>query len=118
MTAAADPRAAVTGARLPEARQGVPRRQAVILTAGRASRIAIVAQNRPKGVIDYAGKPALIHQVLQLCKSGVMRVVIVHAPGAAEQLRGLADRVFGGAGVESVFAEQAVPDGGGGPSSV
>lgn len=107
----ADPLPAARDPWPPEIRHGTQRRQAVILTAGRASRIAVVSQGRPKGLIEYAGKPVLVHQVLQLVQSGIDRIVIVHAPGANDELRGLMDRVFSGAGVEFVFAEQPAPDG-------
>jgi dTDP-glucose pyrophosphorylase len=86
-------------------------RQAVVISAGLATRIAIVAQGRPKALVEAGPRPAVVSQTRQLLESGVCRVIIVHAPDDASQIRWLADSVFAHADVEFRFAVQDIPAG-------
>jgi hypothetical protein len=86
-------------------------RQAVIISAGLGTRIAIVAQGRPKALVEAGPRPAVVSQTRQLTESGVCRVIIVHAPGDASQIRWLADSVFAQADVEFRFVVQDIPAG-------
>lgn len=86
-------------------------RQAVILSAGLGTRIAIVARGYPKTTVTTGTRPALVSQVQQLRDAGVRSVVVVHAPGDDRQILPLLTRVFGGAGLEFLLAVQPLPAG-------
>lgn len=83
-----------------------PCRQAVILSAGLGTRIAIVAGGRPKAMITAGTSPVIVSQLRQLYRCGVRRALVVHARGDDRQLRPLVDGVFSHAGMEFQFVEQ------------
>ncbi|WP_079278003.1 sugar phosphate nucleotidyltransferase [Streptomyces sp. CB03234] len=93
------------------ARSAPPVRQAVILSAGLGTRIAIVARGYPKATVTTGTRPALISQIQQLHRAGVRRVVVVHAPGDDRHILPLLARAFGGAEVEFLLAVQPRPAG-------
>ncbi len=86
-------------------------RQAVILSAGLGTRIAIVARGHPKAAVATGTRPALVSQVQQLHWAGVRRVVVVHAPGDDRHILPLLTRVFDGAAMEFLLAAQPHPAG-------
>jgi dTDP-glucose pyrophosphorylase len=86
-------------------------RQAVILSAGLGTRIAIVAGGRPKAILTAGTSPVIISQLRQLYRCGVRRAVVVHARGDDRHLRPLVDGVFSRAGMEFRFVEQEPPTG-------
>ncbi|MBC9717998.1 NTP transferase domain-containing protein [Streptomyces sp. TRM66268-LWL] len=91
--------------------QAQPQRQAVILSAGFGTRIAIVSRGRPKATVTTGARPVLVSQLQQLHAAGVRHFVIVHAPGDDRQIRTLVEQVFAGAGFELRLVVQAVPYG-------
>ena len=86
-------------------------RQAVILSAGLGTRIAVVAQGRPKALIEVGALAAIVTQVRQLLGAGVRRIVVVHAAGQDDPVRSLFAHVFAHADVEFRFAVQLRPSG-------
>lgn len=86
-------------------------RQAVILSAGLGTRIAVVAQGRPKALIEVGALPAIVTQVRQLLDGGVRRIVVVHAAGEDSPVRRLVGHVFAHADVQFRFAVQLRPSG-------
>ncbi|WP_405889734.1 sugar phosphate nucleotidyltransferase [Streptomyces sp. NBC_00133] len=99
-------------ARLDEhTRSSPPARQAVILSAGLGSRIAIVARGYPKATVATGTRPALVSQIQQLHQAGVRRVVVVHAPGDDRHVLPLLTHVFSGAELEFRLALQPRPAG-------
>ncbi|MGH3319270.1 MAG: sugar phosphate nucleotidyltransferase [Streptosporangiaceae bacterium] len=87
------------------------RGQAVILSAGLGTRIAIVAHGRPKALVTAASRPALVTQLQQLHRSGVRRITVVNALGDDRQLRPLVAQVFSGAELDVRFVVQDRPVG-------
>lgn len=83
----------------------------MILTAGLGTRIAVVAQGRAKATLPAGRRPALVSQVQQLRRLGILHVAVVHAIGDDRQLRPLVDQVFAGAGLELTFVLQEAPTG-------
>lgn len=99
-------------ARLDEhTRSSSPVRQAVILSAGLGTRIAIVARGYPKATVATGTRPALVSQIQQLHHAGVRRIVVVHAPGDDRHVLPLLTHVFAGAELEFFLALQAHPTG-------
>ncbi|WP_345220063.1 NTP transferase domain-containing protein, partial [Streptomyces cremeus] len=86
-----------------------PERQAVILSAGLGSRIAIVSRGRPKATVTTGARPVLVSQLRQLYAVGVRHFVVVHAPGDDRHVRTLVDQVFAGADLHVRLVLQPVP---------
>ncbi|MFL5967328.1 MAG: NDP-sugar synthase [Gaiellaceae bacterium] len=84
--------------------------EAIILAGGKATRLGDAARGRPKALVPVAGRAIAAHQVSQLARAGVQRVIISCAAGQelvfSEQLDGL--------GVEVVCAPETEPLGRGG----
>ncbi|MGW2702320.1 sugar phosphate nucleotidyltransferase [Streptomyces sp. NPDC001340] len=93
------------------ARSSSPVRQAVILSAGLGTRIAIVARGCPKATVTTGTRPALISQIQLLHRAGIRRVVVVHAPGDDRHILPLLARVFSDAKLEFVLTVQDRPAG-------
>ncbi|HWM14515.1 MAG TPA: NDP-sugar synthase [Gaiellaceae bacterium] len=55
--------------------------EAIILAGGRAERLGQAALNRPKALVEIAGKPLAAYQLVLLGRAGVERVVIACAAG-------------------------------------
>jgi len=92
-------------------RSGPPVRQAVILSAGLGTRIAIVARGYPKATIATGTRPALISQIRQLHRAGIRRIVVVHAPGDDRLVLPLLTHVFADAELKFFLALQTCPNG-------
>ena len=56
--------------------------EAIILAGGKAERLGEAALNRPKALVDIAGKPLAAYQIAQLARAGVERVILSCAAGA------------------------------------
>jgi choline kinase len=67
--------------------------RALILAAGRGSRMLALTEDRPKGLVQLAGRPLLDYQIQALRAGGVTEIAIVTGYRGA-QLRPYADRVF------------------------
>lgn len=98
---------------LPQPRQvgREPCRQAVILSAGLGTRIAIATMGRPKALLAAGARPVIVAQVRQLRRSGAQRVILVHRPGDDRHLLPLMDQAFRGAGLDIRFVVQESPSG-------
>ncbi|MBO2461481.1 nucleotidyltransferase family protein [Actinomadura violacea] len=55
---------------------GAPVRQAVILAGGQGTRLRPFTDDRPKPMIEIAGKPIIDHQIEWLASQGVQKVVV------------------------------------------
>lgn len=66
--------------------------EAVILAAGRGSRLGAVTQDRPKCLVDVGGTPLLEHQLDALARVGVDDVTIVAGYRAADIRAAIGDR--------------------------
>jgi NDP-sugar pyrophosphorylase family protein len=55
--------------------------EAIILAGGRAERLGEAALNRPKALVEIAGKPLAAYQLALLGRAGVERVVVACAAG-------------------------------------
>ena len=49
---------------------------AMILAAGKGSRMGPLGENRPKALLEVAGKPLIQHHIEKLIKVGFNRIVI------------------------------------------
>lgn len=89
-----------------------PIRQAVVLAGGKAQRLRPLTNDRPKAMIEVAGRPMVEHQLRWLAESGVDDVV-VSLGHRAEVLR---EYVGDGSsfGVRVVYAVETEPLGRGG----
>lgn len=80
--------------------------QAVILTAGAGSRIAIAAPGQPKALIRLGDVPVVVHQLQWLMLHGCRHVVIVHAPGDRGAIESVLRRALLGCPATLVYVEQ------------
>ncbi|MFJ9174953.1 sugar phosphate nucleotidyltransferase [Streptomyces sp. NPDC102360] len=87
----------------------VHERQAVILSAGLGTRIAIVSRGRPKATVTTGARPVLVSQLRQLYAAGVRHVAVVHAPGDDRHVQALVDQVFAGADLHIRLVPQPTP---------
>jgi dTDP-glucose pyrophosphorylase len=85
--------------------------QAVILTAGRGSRIAIADPGQPKALLRVGDMPVVVHQLVWLRRQGCTHVVIVHAPGDRHRIELVIDRSLRGLPIDVIFVEQPHADG-------
>lgn len=67
--------------------------KAIILAAGRGSRMKTVTDAKPKCLVELHGEPLLNHQLRSLRAAGIKEIAIVTGY-RAEMLRGLADAEF------------------------
>lgn len=84
--------------------------EAIILAGGRAERLGEAALNRPKALVDIAGRPLAAYQIAQLARAGVERVVLSCAAGQ----EGLFESELAGLGPEIVAVGEPEPLGRGG----
>ncbi len=84
--------------------------EAILLAGGKAERLGAAAAGKPKPLVPVAGRPLAAHQVAQLVRAGVDRVIVSCAAGQdeafAEELSGL--------GAEIVTVPEPEPLGRGG----
>jgi NDP-sugar pyrophosphorylase family protein len=87
-------------------------RQAVILAGGKAERLRPLTEDRPKAMVEVAGRPIVEHQLRWLAESGI-REVVISLGYRADVLR---DHVGDGSRFEIhvVYAIEAEPLGRGG----
>ena len=76
--------------------------EAIILAGGKAERLGDAAEGRPKVLVDVGGKPLVAHQVDQLARAGVERVIVSCAAGHEE----LFERELAGRGPEIMTAPE------------
>jgi NDP-sugar pyrophosphorylase family protein len=84
--------------------------EAIILAGGKATRLGEAARGLPKALVRVAGKPLAAHQVAELAKAGVDRVIVSCAAGQDS----LFAEGLGGLGVEIVTVPEEEPLGRGG----
>ncbi len=84
--------------------------EAILLAGGKAERLGAAAAGKPKPLVPVAGRPLAAHQVAQLVRAGVDRVIVSCAAGQdgafAQELSGL--------GAEIVTVPEPKPLGRGG----
>jgi NDP-sugar pyrophosphorylase family protein len=61
--------------------------EAIILAGGKAERLGAAAADRPKALVEIAGRPLAAYQVAQLAAAGVERVLVSCAAGQEESFR-------------------------------
>jgi NDP-sugar pyrophosphorylase family protein len=76
--------------------------EAIILAGGMAERLGDAAEGRPKVLVDVGGKPLVAHQLDQLARAGVERVILSCAAGQED----LFERELAGRGPEIVTAPE------------
>jgi NDP-sugar pyrophosphorylase family protein len=84
--------------------------EAIILAGGKAERLGEAALGRPKALADVGGKPLVAHQVGQLARAGVERVIVSCAAGDEP----LFEEELGQLGPELVVVGEPEPLGRGG----
>ena len=84
--------------------------EAVILAGGRAERLGEAALNRPKALVEIAGRPLAAYQLAQLARAGVERVILSCAAGQ----EALFESELAGLGPEVVAVAEPEPLGRGG----
>lgn len=52
------------------------RKQAMILAAGMGSRLGKLTNNKPKALVDYQGKPLILHILEKLRESGFHKIIV------------------------------------------
>jgi NDP-sugar pyrophosphorylase family protein len=76
--------------------------EAIILAGGKAERMGDVAADRPKALVEVAGRPLVAYQIARLAAAGVDRVIVSCAAGQGEYFLS----ALGGLGVELAVAEE------------
>lgn len=76
--------------------------EAIILAGGKAERMGDLTADRPKTLIDVAGRPLIAYQIARLAGAGVQHVIVSCATGQRE----LFARELGNLGVEVSIAEE------------
>ncbi|HZP71764.1 MAG TPA: nucleotidyltransferase family protein [Gaiellaceae bacterium] len=76
--------------------------EAIILAGGKAERLGDAAADRPKALVEVAGRPLAAYQVGRLARAGVDRVIFACAVGQGP----LFERELAGLGAEIVAAEE------------
>lgn len=76
--------------------------EAIILAGGKAERMGDLTADRPKALIDVAGRPLIAYQIARLAKAGASRVIVSCAAGQRERFT----RELGRLGVEVALAEE------------
>ena len=84
--------------------------EAIILAGGRAERLGEAALDRPKALVDIAGKPLAAYQLALLARAGVERVVV----GCAAGQEALFESELAGFGPEVAAVGEPEPLGRGG----
>ena len=84
--------------------------EAIILAGGKAERLGEAALNRPKALVDIAGKPLAAYQIAQLARAGVERVILSCAAGQEARF----ESELAGLGPEIVAVGEPEPLGRGG----
>jgi NDP-sugar pyrophosphorylase family protein len=95
-----------------EPRSPEPVRQAVILAGGKAERLRPLTDDRPKAMVEVAGRPIVEHQLRWLAENGVSEVVISLGYRAEVLRRHLEDG--SGFGLSVRYAVESEPLGRGG----
>jgi NDP-sugar pyrophosphorylase family protein len=76
--------------------------EAIILAGGKAERMGDLLADRPKALIDVAGRPLIAYQIARLAEAGVERVIVSCAAGQGV----LFIRELENLGVEVAIAEE------------
>lgn len=76
--------------------------EAIILAGGKAERLGNAAAGRPKALVEVGGRPLAAHQVEQLARAGVGRVIVSCAAGE----EGRFEQTLGGIGPEIAIAPE------------
>ena len=84
--------------------------EAVLIAGGKAERLGVAAEGRPKPLVPIAGRPLAAYQVSQLGAVGVGRVIVSCAAGQEEAF----EAELSGIGPEIVTVPEAEPLGRGG----
>ncbi len=84
--------------------------EAIILAGGKAERLGAAARGRPKALVEVAGRPLAAHQVSQLARAGVDRVLVSCSAGQED----LFETELAGLGPEVVAVPEPEPLGRGG----
>jgi NDP-sugar pyrophosphorylase family protein len=84
--------------------------EAILLAGGMAERLGDAAQGRPKALVEIAGKPLAVHQILRLSDAGVDRVIVSCRAGQEDAFAQALEEVA----VELAFAAEEQPLGRGG----
>lgn len=87
-------------------------KQAMILAAGRGTRLGALGERQAKALVDIGGEPLLSHQLRYLGEHGVERVV-VNASHLAEQLEEFAAGRHGSPELQVVVEPEALGTAGG-----
>jgi dTDP-glucose pyrophosphorylase len=82
---------------------------AVILGAGRGTRLRGVTKGLPKALVDVAGTPALLWIIESLLRNGIRDYVLVVSPLAERSVRRMCERTLSGISVQCDFAVQENP---------
>lgn len=82
---------------------------AVILGAGRGTRLRGVTKGSPKALVDIAGTPALLWIIASLLKNGIRDYIVVVSPLAERSIRHMCNRVLSGINVSCEFVVQSDP---------
>lgn len=96
-------------ARVPQA----PVRQAVILTGGKATRLRPYTDDRPKPMVEIAGKPIIFRQLEWLQASGVTHVVVSCGYKAEVLREALTPETFPDLKIRFALEEEPLGRGGG-----
>lgn len=80
-----------------------PIRKAVILSAGKGSRLLPLTQDRPKCLLVLAGRTLLDRQLDALEEAGMEEITVVTGFGGDQVERNIADRRPGGAKIRTLF---------------
>ena len=84
--------------------------EAIILAGGKAERLGEAAGGRPKALVEVGGRPLAAHQVAQVVRAGVTRVIVSCAAGSEHEF----ERELAGLGADIVTAPETVRLGRGG----
>ncbi len=84
--------------------------EAIILAGGKAERLGDAARDRPKALVELAGRPLAAYQVEQLAVAGVDRVLV----SCTEGQEALFEEALAGIGPEIVTVGEPEPFGRGG----
>jgi CTP:molybdopterin cytidylyltransferase MocA len=84
----------------------------VVLAAGEGTRMRPLTADRPKALVEVAGRPLVAHAVRRLAQAGATDIVVVAPPGSVGAVRAAGFRLAaGGAVPHGVVARPAGGEG-------